>query len=105
MLYKLYKEVVTEKECFDVATLLLRLVLWRPFPLLLSPLPLSHARLHPHSPVKVKLVIFSLHIFPADLLLLFYFIKYIECSEQPPLHQVIYVYLDDNTSRTHIYSG
>jgi hypothetical protein len=39
MLYMLYKEVVTEKECFDVATLLFRLVLWRPFPLFLSPLP------------------------------------------------------------------
>jgi hypothetical protein len=25
----LYKEVVTEKECLDVATLLVRLVLWR----------------------------------------------------------------------------
>jgi hypothetical protein len=48
MLYMLYKEAVTEKECFDVATLLLRIVLWRPF-LSFSHLPLSHARLHSHS--------------------------------------------------------
>jgi hypothetical protein len=50
------------------------------------------------SPVKVKLVIFSLHIFPADLLMPIYFIKYIECNEQPPTYQV---YL----SRTHDYFG
>jgi hypothetical protein len=46
MLYMLYKEVVTEKECFEVDTLLLRLILWRLFTLLLSPLPLSHAHSH-----------------------------------------------------------
>jgi hypothetical protein len=89
----LYKEVVTEKECFDVTTLLLS------SPFVTRSLALSL------SPVKVKLVIFSLHIFPADLLTPIYFIKYIECSEQPPPYQVFYEYLDDDTSRTHIYSG
>jgi hypothetical protein len=36
MLYMLYKEVITMKEGFDVATHLLRLFLWRYLPLFLS---------------------------------------------------------------------
>jgi hypothetical protein len=77
--------VATEKECFDVATLLLRLVLWHPFPLLSL---VTRSLALSLSPVKVKLVIFSLYIFPADILMPVYFIKFIECSEQTPLHQV-----------------
>jgi hypothetical protein len=51
------------------------------------------------SPVKVKLAVFSLHIFPADILMPVYFIKYIECSEQTPPYQVFFINIPMITHR------